>query len=721
MAHPGARLAGLASIPGGMVGVGGGLLGVLIVLGVLANQGGPAQRAEFNREIERFCTAVAAGIGRYVSGRELSGVPRSEATWWRAGAPLPDDRRGESPLGLVGGRLSLRKPPRPSRRRGLRMLAAPVPMLVHGLAGPVRVAAVWHRWPLAARSAARLAPFAVGWGAWRCPGQTSLAMTSVAVAVLIAALTGPSGLGWWHRPTVWTDGQVYGPGLWAALRQILRLAEDEPRSRWLSVPDDMSAEGARIVLRLPVKWVGGPEGVHAVERVVTERAPGQWQAHWERTRREHYVRWTLKPPPAPDPELPALVEWIPSPEPGRVHLGAGHEGPVFVNTGGETPHWGVSGGTGDGKTTVLLIPIVHARQHGALVDAITMKSNAFQDIEGESGIRVHTSGRAAVAALAEFYVSMKAAEALKGTPQGDALPARVLVIDEFASFVKSAKIWWKYGIGGKGMPPFEAWFHMVLMQGRSADHKMVIGAHTFTRELFGDTETRDLVGTKGIVGPASHPKWLVTYGASPRVPYDHQIKGRGVIGITGVEEVREIQYAYITPHARRHLGACAPAPDWHAQGRLAPWITPAAREEAEQELAIAAFLPGGAYMRGVTLVTDPETSARTEVSHSSEHVTPPAPTAPVTSGVTDPEQPPAPPNTAEPEPPGQYTLREACELRILPTSYPNARQRLARSRKDGIPGPVGTKAAGTTRYTATELTTWWQLVTTTKPSQQPGE
>ncbi|MFH8873799.1 hypothetical protein [Streptomyces griseus] len=56
--------------------------------------------------------------------------------------------------------------------------------------------------------------------------------------------------------------------------QVLRLEETEPRSRWLAVPDDMADGAARIVLRLPVRWVGGPEGVAAVERIVDARAPG---------------------------------------------------------------------------------------------------------------------------------------------------------------------------------------------------------------------------------------------------------------------------------------------------------------------------------------------------------------------------------------------------------------------------------------------------------------
>ncbi|MEU5061293.1 MULTISPECIES: hypothetical protein [unclassified Streptomyces] len=63
-----------------------------------------------------------------------------------------------------------------------------------------------------------------------------------------------------------SDAQIYGPGLWAALIQVLRLSgEDQQRGEryWLGLSDDLRGDEARIVVRLPLQWLG-----HEKERAV---------------------------------------------------------------------------------------------------------------------------------------------------------------------------------------------------------------------------------------------------------------------------------------------------------------------------------------------------------------------------------------------------------------------------------------------------------------------
>ncbi|MCY0961493.1 hypothetical protein [Streptomyces sp. H27-H5] len=321
------------SLPGGALGLGGGgLAALLIVVAVLAQQGTPADRERFNRSIEQGIGAAVSVIGRYLSGRELSGVPRSEATWWKAGAPLPDDRATETPVDELGAPAvnstgSFTKAGNTGGAgRLVRVVTAPVRLLWGALGGLVRVLRVWHRWPRAARSAARLAPFLTAYALWRFPSETPIALIAVAGAALLAALTSPSGLGWWHVAPVWTHGQIYGPGVWVAVRQILRMEDTEPRSRWLSVPDDIAAADARMVLRVPASWIGGPEAVAAIERVIEERVPGDWVPEWHRTAKEHFVQWTPKPKPKPKPVLPDYVPWRLTGDPRRVFLGLTIEG-----------------------------------------------------------------------------------------------------------------------------------------------------------------------------------------------------------------------------------------------------------------------------------------------------------------------------------------------------------------------------------------------------------
>ncbi|KOG85975.1 hypothetical protein ADK38_33700, partial [Streptomyces varsoviensis] len=513
----------LHDVPGGALGLGGGgLFAVMIVLAVLANQGTPAERAEFNRSIERFFGNVAAGIGRYVSGRELNGTPRSEATWWRAGAPLPDDQKTETPVAELGSASSSSSPPVPlgktgPARRIVRALTAPVRVLWGALRGLGRVLAAWHRWPRAARSAVRLSPFLVAYGWWRAPAVTELVLIAVAGAVIVAALTSPAGLGWWRVSPVWTDRQIYGPGVWVAVRQILRMEETEPRERWLSVPDDMTADGARIVLRLPAKWMGGPEAVAAIERVIEERVPGEWVSRWERTTKEHFAEWTPKPAPTPKPVLPDYVPWRSTGDPFRVFIGRAIEGDSIVDavieTQTATPHWGVAGDTGSGKSTVLYIPVVHGRQNGELIDILDTKRNSLKEAEGFSGVRVHKTTRECIAAFAEFLASMMAAEAAAekdADPQlRSQLVSRTLVVDELPTLIKLAYSWWRYGIKGKGTPPFLDWLAIILLQGRSSNHRVVVGTQQFANAFFGGTMERAQIGTRIAVGQQDRVSWSV--------------------------------------------------------------------------------------------------------------------------------------------------------------------------------------------------------------------
>ncbi|WP_326615147.1 type IV secretory system conjugative DNA transfer family protein (plasmid) [Streptomyces scopuliridis] len=695
------------------------ILGALLGIGSRRLEAkGKKQRVGFDGAADAVGEGIAVVLGglpgtawRFIVGEPLWGRPKTDSAFLRPGTIL--DRSPINELGSAAEAAPADKTD-PHTRRSPR---AALLDRAGSKDGPDLLTWTWHRWPGAVRSGIRLGVVAVIAGVWLGPVWTVGVVAAVQLLVLIVVMACRGG-------RARTDAQIYGPGLWAALVQLLRLSdEDQQRgeSYWLQLSDDLSSETSRIVIRLPLRWLGSEKEKASLAHALHSRLPGEWGASYDQHGHDPFVEFTPKPPPEPEPELPTLVEWIPSADPARVHVGETFRGPRYVDTDTETPHWGISGGTGDGKTTVLIVPVVHGRQHGSLIDAITMKAAAFRDVEGESGIRVHKTGRQAVAALAEFYISMKAAEAVQGTPEGDQLPGRILVIDEFASFVKSAKIWWKYGLQARGMPPFEAWFHMVLMQGRSSNHKIVIGAHTFTRELFGDTETRDLVGTKGIVGPASTPKWTVTYGVDmPRTDYHHEIKGRGVIGVTGSQDIEEIQYAYITPYARDYLRQCPPAPSWHTDGQMAPWITAASLKEAEEELAIAEFLPGGVFMRGVTLVTNRPIPPSASLPPRSEHVTSHGAEADVTGDVTtdhDAEQ----VDVSEEAQLPVFSLKEACEAGILPVSYDAARKRVQRARQASIDLPEGVTLEGTTFYTAKELLQWWTLVTAIRrPSTTPS-
>lgn len=726
-------------IPGGALGLGGGaLFAVLVIVAVVANQGTPADREKFNRSIEQAVGRAAAVVGRYVSGRELVGEPRSEATWWKPGAPLPDDKRSETRIAELGARptvvsssVSLAKARAGRARRVFRLVTAPVRVLWGALGGLRRVLAAWHRWPRAARSAARLAPLVALWGAWRFPAETELAVIAVAGAAVVAAITSPAGLGWWRVSPVWTDGQIYGPGVWVAARQVLRMEETERRERWLAVPDDMTAEGARIVLRLPASWVGGPEAVAAIERIIDERAPGEWVVRWERTGKEHYAEWTPRPKPTPKPVLPDYVPWKSTGDPRSVFFGLAIEGNSIVDaviqTKTATPHWGVAGATGSGKSTVLYIPVVHGRQNGELIDILDTKRNSLQAAEGFSGVRIHKTTRECISAFGEFLVSMMAAEAAaqKGadpTLRGQLVP-RTLVVDELPTLIKLAYSWWRYGLKGKGTPPFLDWLSIILLQGRSSDHRVVVGTQQFANAFFGGTMERAQIGTRIAVGQQDRVSWGVAFGQStPVLGFDSDIKGRGAYSDQRKDPeadhvyVREVQPSYITPEVPNLLGQCRPAPAWFDEGEMAPWITPEILDEVNETAATAKFLPGGKFgpvrFAGVESgsVGGLPSSQRTTGGVATADATGPATEA---DAELDARQ--------EDEGPETYSLAEAHARGILPWKAATVRTYFKRGKTRGIEVPEGITDGQTSFYTEEELKAWlaewrkWQEEHATTP------
>ncbi|MFG3041852.1 hypothetical protein ACGFYZ_33625 [Streptomyces sp. NPDC048330] len=716
-------------LPGYALPGGGTLLVALAVLAYAFNgksKGGPRRNEELNAGIERAVSGLFGGIVRLVAGRDLSGEPRSTATWWRSGILVDDTGATVADVAAVpASRTPVRRAwlSKPAKGEGVSARRA-VLLPVRVVASMGHAAAAWSCWPRAARSFVRLASLPVAWGLWRHPEVAQPVLIGAGGVMLLIALAGPAGFAWW-APRTPTDDETLGPAVWAGARQVLRLDEKSRREKWLRIDPDLSTEGARIVLRLPLEWMGGKESMGALQHIVDTRIPGEWVAQWERAGASQYVQWTRKPLPAGKPVLPEYVEWKATGSRYEVFVGQAVEGDrivdVMVHTQSATPHWGVGGDTGSGKSTVLYIPIVHGRQHGELIDILDTKQNSLIEAEGHSGVRVHKTVRSSVAAFAEFMVSMMAAEAALGK---DAAPGaraqlipRTLVIDELPTLIKMAYTWWRYGLKGKGVPPFLDWFSIILLQGRSSDHRIVVGTQQFANSFFGGTMERSQIGTKIVVGLQDRISWGVAFGqATPVIPYDATVKGRGAFAdkrqAPDAEHlyVREFQPAFITPRVPELLAACPPAPAWFDAGAMAPWITDDVLKEADHVAAVGVFLPGGDLGPPAPTTVTPRTVVGS-MPHSSrsEAVTEARVTASVTASGTAGE-------AAEDEAlPLTYSLAEACAAGIVPWKHSTARQYKKRSEERGVDFPGGVTDGRTTYYTEEELRGWvarWQASNT---------
>ena len=174
-----------------------------------------------------------------------------------------------------------------------------------------------------------------------------------------------------------------------------------------------------------------------------------------------------------------------------------------------------------------------------------------------------------------------------------AFPQRMLVIDEFGTFAgMAARI--HHRAGGTGPLPALDQRRQIEWQGRVAGHRLLVAVHQPNLRLFADSDSRASYGYRLITGAYTASLWRMTFGYAPPIEWDARIKGRGVVGIGEASSlIHHAQIAWLPAAERRRYALTGPPPpDWHAQMRPAPWITPRVLEE-------------GRKLAGASLVTIP--------------------------------------------------------------------------------------------------------------------
>ncbi|WP_331718151.1 hypothetical protein OG985_50355 (plasmid) [Streptomyces sp. NBC_00289] len=435
--------------------VGGwGLAAVVVVLLVIATKKGAGAAATGQTgKVRSFFRALISAfkalgsifraiwaVVRFYGGRELRGEPRSTATFLRAGTPIGGPVQAPPTVSMdsvaaLPPKVSLVKKPRrqpsPWARdaaawlndysgRGARaldravrtalwsaraagklwrflraiwrFLAAVYAFLAPVVAALARAARGWHCWPYAARGLARLALTAALVGlavpAWRT--------WTVLGLVLVAA--GAFALAHRFRPTPPGDDAVYGPRIWAVLRDDLDLPGDEPRENWLRLPASLAAPDARIVIRLPWTWRGSDIDRENLSALVNSRIPGQWVGRVSLTGETFTAVYTHKPapkPPAPVPtppkavdiEEPRVQEALANLAPEEFLLGADENNELVVRRmAGEVSHWAYSVGSGGGKSTTLQWLAVQMILKRGTIVGVDPKLISLAPLEGVPGV-----------------------------------------------------------------------------------------------------------------------------------------------------------------------------------------------------------------------------------------------------------------------------------------------------------------------------------------------
>lgn len=440
---------------------------------------------------------VAVFLWRFAAGRQLFGRPKTNATFFRR---------------------ATRQTP---------------------TANPGR----WSMAPGYVRAGVRLGVIAFVYGWWQYRTVTILTLG-------VALLTGVVLV--WHR---WRarryERDVLAP-IFDGLAPLLGLSGDEPVREWLSIPRNLDADDARVLVGLPRDFQGSEKQLKDVTALINRRLPsGPWQPH-PRFRDFVIEYW-------PTPAAPSAVRYDEAPDRplevipiGKPTSGADRW--VEIELAALTPHVLMSAPTGWGKTSTALCLICHTAGRGALVDILDPKRIGYLDaFRGLPHIRIHTDIDNMIGATRDFLEEMERRYRLieAGVARTEDFTPRILVEDEKGSLTVDIKAWWKRQ-GGKGDPLPMDWQRKILWQGRAARMYVFTFCQQANLNVLRDSDMRDQYGFKIAAGPQSLSSWRMLFGG-PRGRIAKK-KGRAFVAI-GADDPEPIQLAWIDADEAREIAA----------------------------------------------------------------------------------------------------------------------------------------------------------------------
>lgn len=594
------------------------------------------------RALWRFMLWSVVVTWRFITGNWMDGEPRTDAGWLR---------RGEEALTRSGYATRWSHLPR-LHRAGWRLLSATVALVT--LMG------------------------------------ISAAPTITLIVWAVAVFTGSVYLGYRaHRALMLRQHHraVVRP-LYVALRQVIG-SQDYPLDQMhklLSVPVDYAENpDSRIVLQLPPTFGGDAKLQQAITRVVQHKLGVELDGHWSYVG-SPYVEFALRPQPPQRVTLADIRERIAAAQDGEAVIGLGSRGEtvsVYLDT--ETPHIGLSIGTGGGKSTILRGMVAQYRQQGAEIVIADVGVISLKEFEGVPGITIVTDVADIWQTLDRLQAEMERRYAEWQRNPAAEFDRLIFVLEEGNDFYLQSIAHWNEIREKKdpAVPPVFMKLAQLMVKARKVKiHVLAVYQNMDARTVGGGSAVagpliRAQFGMK-ILARFSPQTWQFLVGTNPRPKSSRHI-GRAIVMVG--DEMRITQMAYWEPDEARAVALSSQPPV-----TLTPVdVTPTQRQSPE-DVTSASERPSLRVIKGGAADTTSEMPEK--ATQTSETTTENAPTIPA--------------------PPRRYTLAEAAREKVIPMSHGAIRQAKSTAKQKGWYFPPGRTINGVTRYTAAELQQWYE-------------
>ncbi|WP_367141233.1 MULTISPECIES: helicase HerA domain-containing protein [Streptomyces] len=475
-------------------------------------------RDEFNRQIEELAGTLGLGVGRLLSGRDMDGIRRTDATFFKSGRRILPGTEGPVP--------------RRSFRAGWQRLA--VRLSVLGAAG------------------------GAGYGYWQEPETTLQALQYGGPGVGGAAAVGALAYGVLGRERRELMREWVVP-LHQALAAPLGIPEETDPRRYLHVPLRFSDDDAEIRIDLPVNLRFNEELVASL--IVKKLALEDVSFSWRPAGKEPYllVRKAHRPPERlafRDAQVRELVARMPESAP---LIGLGSSGKrVSVDLDAESPHVLVSAGTGGGKSVILRTIAAQLIRNGARAFVLDYKRISHPWARGVPGVTYCRDIAEIHDALIDLGIEGRRRMHLAEQLGEDADPAAVgprlaILLEEVNATMKQlARYWEKTRQSGdpKISPAIDA-LAEILFMGRQVRLHVLLVAQSATARALGGPEMRENFYTR-ILARYSQNAWRMLAPEITPAPKSTTHTGRAQVVLGGA--AHETQVLFMT-HAEAHAWA----------------------------------------------------------------------------------------------------------------------------------------------------------------------
>uniref|UniRef100_UPI002F916557 helicase HerA domain-containing protein n=1 Tax=Streptomyces longwoodensis TaxID=68231 RepID=UPI002F916557 len=501
-------------------------------------------QTKFDKQVEKDAESLVLGIGRVLAGRDLDGVRRTDATFWRSGTRV---------LPKVEGKVR-RRSYKPGWRRLSFRLALGAGVAETGYLSTRDLDAtretVQELWENRDQALAALEPGGIGAASVLTVGTAAYMVLTRERRELMREWVGP---------------------LHDALHQPLGLAEQTDPRRYLHIPKNFTDDDAEIRIDLPTR-LGFSRDV--VADLITQKLALQGVTFsWHPEGRKPYVlvKKTRKPPAKAVFKDPKTRELVAKAKESAPIIGFGAGGRIIsVDLDAESPHILVNASTGGGKSVTLRCIACQMLHHGSHVIVLDTKRISHPWARGVPNVTY-------CADIADIHDQLIALgiEGRRRTRIADELgigadpkaigPRLLILLEEINATMKQlARYWEKIREPGdpKVSPAVDA-LNEILYMGRQLRMHVLLVAQSATARALGGPEVREQFSTR-ILARYSVNAWRMLAPEVHPVPKSTKHPGRAQVVIGG--SASETQVLFFTD---------AEAREWASTGAAATELQPA--------------------------------------------------------------------------------------------------------------------------------------------------